>query len=233
MSDGPCLGRGQTPRPPAVTTDAAGAVRPHSPHLDAPAERRREHLACAVARRLTDARRGHLAEHLAHRSGQLELLERPVAGQRTHVLVVDMQVGDRGRRCELRRRVKPEPVEHEVVQRLDLLGRQPGVLVEELAQAAFAARLLEPAVPLRRVALTQEAAARALDALLVAIAESPARPCFVSYGFGVRAIVSRPSSRASSQPRSARTDRLGTLGSRAAARVGGATRPRPTGTRIV
>ena len=112
-----------------------------------------------------------------------------MSGQRAHVLVVDVQVADRGRRGQLRRSVEPEPVDHEVVQRLDLLDSSAGILVEELAQPAFAACLLELAVPRRCVAPAEEAPARALDAVLVAVADPPAATVLRLVGRGVRAIL--------------------------------------------
>ena len=70
--------------------------------------------------------------------------------------------------------IEAEPVDHEVVQRLDLLDGQAGILVEELAQLSFAARLLELAVPVRRVALTQKAARACARRRALAVADSPA-----------------------------------------------------------
>ena len=52
-----------------------------------------------------------------------------MAGQRTQVLVVDVQVADGGRRGQLGPSVQPEPVDHEVVQRLGLLRSSAGILV--------------------------------------------------------------------------------------------------------
>jgi len=60
------------------------------------------------------------------------------------------------------------------VQRLDLLDGQACILVEELAQPAFAACLLNLSVPRLRVAPEEEAPARAFDAVLVAVADTPA-----------------------------------------------------------
>ena len=53
-------------------------------------------LAQAVAHCLADARCGHLADHLGHRAGQLELLERAVAGVKPQVLGVTVAVASWG-----------------------------------------------------------------------------------------------------------------------------------------
>jgi hypothetical protein len=52
------------------------------------------------------------------------------------------------------------------VKGLDMLDRESGVLVQELLEATLASGLLKAPVPVRCVALSQEASASALDALL-------------------------------------------------------------------
>ena len=96
-----------------------------------------------------------------------------MTGQRPQMLVVDVQVRHRGRRREFRRRVEPEPVDHELVQRLERLDCDPGVFVKKLLESALASRLLETAV-------TEEASARALHPSLIPVADSPSAPMLVS-----------------------------------------------------
>jgi hypothetical protein len=70
------------------------------------------------------------------------------------------------------------------VQHLDLLDGQARILVEELAQPEFAACLLNLPIPLRGVAPAEKATARAFDALLVAIADTPASTVLRLVGAG-------------------------------------------------
>src|SRR5215216_1846625 len=173
---------GESPRPAAVPPNTSGAVRAHPPHLHSPAERGREDLAGVVARRQSCPGGCHLAEHLGDRSGQLELYERALPGQRTQMFVVDMQVRDRRGRRELRCGIDPEPVDHELVQRFDMLAWHPAVLVQEMLQATLAAGLFESAVPLGCMALTEKATAGSFHTLLVAVADPPSSALLLLVG---------------------------------------------------